>query len=65
MEDVRMLRFILATAVVFAIGRRTMHTDIERPAATSPDRSTSPRDRDAATRLADRALCGIDMPFVL
>jgi hypothetical protein len=60
-----MLQFILATAAAFSFGKHTSYGDARRPVPTWLDRSTSPRDRDTATRQADRALCGIDMPLVL
>ena len=59
-----MLQSILAIAALFPARWRTKYTDVGRLGATRPDRASSPRDRDAATRLADRALCGIDMPLV-
>lgn len=60
-----MLQFILAIAAVFCIGKRTSYSDVRRPRPIWPDRLTSPRRRDNAARLADRALCGIDVPLIL
>jgi hypothetical protein len=59
-----MLQSILATAVLLLTVRRSMRdTGVGRLEAAGPSRS--PREHDAVTRLADRALCGIDLPLVL
>jgi hypothetical protein len=60
-----MMQFILAMAALFPIRLRTAHTGVGLRETAWPERSASPRERDAATRLADRALCGIDLPFIL
>ena len=59
-----MLQFILATATAFCFSKQTSCSDVRRPVPNWPDRLTPGR-RDNAARLADRALCGIDMPLIL
>jgi len=63
MEDTGMLQSILAVAVLLPVRRLTRDTGVGRPEAIGPGRS--PREHDAATRMANRALCGIDLPFIL
>ena len=60
-----MLQFILATAAAFCFGKHTSYRDGRRPEQTWPGRSSSTKNRDVAARLAERALCGIDMPLIL
>jgi hypothetical protein len=63
MEDTGMLQSIFAIAVLLPVRRRMRNTDVGRPEPAGPGRS--PREHGAAKRLADRALCGIDLPLVL
>ena len=58
-----MLQSILAIAVLLPGRRRMRDTGVGGPEAVEAGRS--PREHDAATRMADRALCGIDLPLVL
>ena len=56
-----MLQSILAIACFRFAG----HERHRRRAAEAAGPGRPPREHDAATRLADRALCGIDLPLVL
>ena len=58
-----MLQSILAIAVLLPV--RRAHEGHRRRAAEASGPGRSPREHDGATRLADRALCGIDQPLVL
>jgi hypothetical protein len=60
-----MLQFILAIAVLFPVRWHREYTVVGQQEAAWPQWPASPRERDKATCLADRALCGIDMPLVL
>ena len=60
-----MLQVILATAAAICFGKHTSYSDGRRPERPWPGRSSSAKDRDVAARLAERALCGIDMPLIL
>jgi hypothetical protein len=65
MEETGMLQVILATAAAICFGKHTSYSDGRRPERTWPGRSSYPKGRDVAARLAERALCGIDMPLIL
>ena len=60
-----MRQLILAMVVLVPVRWRTRYTGVGLQEAAWPERSASLRERDKATCLADRALCGIDMPLVL
>ena len=60
-----MQHFNLAMAALFPVRWRREYISVGQQGVAWSQRAVLRKERDKATRLADRALCGIDMPLVL